>query len=240
MELDKIIQIKDPEMVNDYLIELGKNPDEMVLQKIRDIIFLSQKKENFKRIEINLIWLLGELSLHFIIEDDLIEFIINEYYNSDRWIRNEIIIALENIFKEREISNKVIDLLLKALSETYDPIVSNACSFLLNIKIIPKSILQKLIVILKSDNIKLRDQSISVLKTQFNKVKDIFEMLNQQETYNLLDNTSVRAIIQAFLDDLFRLEEFRKLLVNSSWEPNIKQQILSEIDTYQKILIKFG
>ncbi|MFX1304802.1 MAG: hypothetical protein ACFE9X_15720, partial [Promethearchaeota archaeon] len=114
-------ELKDPEEINDFLIKLSENPNTEDLKRV-DYFIDNLDPPIFEKIKLNLIFLLGEIGESTPIEDKYLNFLLETYYTSDRWIRNEIIQAIGKISKKIEITESIIKLIGYAVNDDYTPI----------------------------------------------------------------------------------------------------------------------
>jgi len=238
--LDWFEQVKvssDPEEINDFLIELGKQP------RLEYLSFLEYFIENYNpeihgQIKINLVYDLGEIGKIKIIDVKFIDYLIKEYYNSDRWIRNEIIVALKKISINTNLSEKFLGLVGRALNEDYAPIKTNALKALSYIDNIPKSLLKNILQILNSSNSELEELSTNILRKSIKNENILVDLLNSFENYKILNKKGIRSIILIYFNSVDSLESFRKLISKSKWDIRNKEMFLNEIDDYQRLLLK--
>ena len=148
-EFDKIKESNNPEMINNFLIRLSENPKEQSLKFID--FFINETEEGiYEKIKLNLVYSIGEIGSLAKIEDFYLQKLIDMYYTSDRWVRNEIVQA---IFKQSKISalnENVILLIGNALNDDYPPIKINALKVLLNLTQVPDFVFINIFRILNS------------------------------------------------------------------------------------------
>ena len=82
--------------INDFLTEISKFARIGALEYLNYFI-KNKTSEVYNHIKINLIYALGEVGKIMKLDNIHIDFLISEYYRSDRWIRNEIILAFNKI-----------------------------------------------------------------------------------------------------------------------------------------------
>ena len=126
----------NPEIINDFLIELSKNPNKDHLKYLKHFI-ANLDAQLFEKIRLNLIYLIGEIGIAFTLDSKCLEFLLKTYYTSDRWIRNEIIQAFRKILNTTDLSENAIKLIAMAINDDYPPIRISALQELLNLKEIP-------------------------------------------------------------------------------------------------------
>ncbi len=237
-KFEKIKESLDSEEINDFLIKLGNNAKVEYLNLI-DYFLEKINHETFLNIKLNLVWVLGEIGKSEKINDKYVEYLIEEYYRSDRWVRKEIINAFEKILKRRELPNPVIELIGRAVNEDYIDIKISALQFLLNLKNISDSILKNILLILKLRNSELIEHCSIILKRFITNENQLFDLLINLENYKNLNKKAIRTLLVIFFDSVVNLEFFRELLFNyKEWDSEHKELFLNEIDAYQRILLR--
>jgi hypothetical protein len=228
---------KDSEKINDFLIELGKNP------RIEYISFLEYFIENcdpqiIQQIKLNLVYNLGEFGKLEKINKKFVEYLVEEYYNSDRWIRNEIISAFGKITKNFKLSDDIVELIGKALNEDYLPLKVNALNTLTYIENLPNSVLKNIFNVLNSSNSELIDISTNILLKAIKNEDYLFDLLYRNENYKILKKKAIRSLLVIFFKSVTYLESFREKLLRSEMDSDYKEMFFSEINTYERILLK--
>ncbi|MFW9898200.1 MAG: hypothetical protein ACFFDO_02950 [Candidatus Thorarchaeota archaeon] len=234
---EKIKKSNDPEKINDFLIEISKHPRLEYLSLIDYFIgYLAPKIH--EQIKINLIYNLGELGKLERIDIKFIDYLMNEYYNSDRWIRNEIIIAFDKISMSIHLSEQVIGLIAKALNEDYEPIKTNSLKVLLHVENIPKFALKNVIQVLNTSTSEIEELSTIILQKAIRNENNLFDLLKFSETYKNLNKRAIRSLLLINLNSIASLESFRELVSKSNWEGEFKEKFLSEIGNYENLMLK--
>ena len=94
-KFNRLKKSKVSEEIDDFLIEIGRNP------QLNYLSFIEYFIENcdpplFHKIKLNLIYALGEVGKLKKIPAEFSKFLISEYNSSDRWVRDEVIKTFEN------------------------------------------------------------------------------------------------------------------------------------------------
>jgi len=236
-EFKNIKDSDNPDEINDFLIDLGKHPS---FENFSFLEYFIEKcnPEIYSQIKLNLVYNLGELGKLERIDVKFIDYLIKEYYNSDRWIRNEIIVAFRKISMNTDLSEKVKELIGRALNEDYAPIKTNALKALSYIKIIPKSLLKNLLHILNSSNSELEELSTNILRKSIKNESILIDLLDSFENYKILNKKGIRLILLIYFNSVDSLQSFRKLILKSKWDISHKEMFLNEINDYQRLLLK--
>jgi hypothetical protein len=192
----------------------------------------------YEKIKINLVYVLGEIGNLTKLEENYLQKLIDIYCTSDRWVRKEVIQAINKISKESNLNENIIGLLGNALMDDYLPVILSALGVLLNFKIFPNSILRNFYQVLNSKESEIVDFCIRVLETVPLETQSIFELLNFSENYKILKPRAIRSLLLTKFKSLFNLESFREKIFNSGWDNSFKENYLKEIDTLQRILIQ--
>ena len=233
----KLKNSENSEAINDFLIELGNNPQEEYLSYL-DYFIKECQPSIIENIKINLIYVLGQIGKNKKLTGRYIDYLHDEYFKSDRWVRNEILQALDFIAIHKTLPEKIFKTIEHGLTDEYLPIKMNALSILLHFNSLPNSVMNKLIGILSSSESKLLDS----LSRIFNKCKtndiQLFEIINQDNLYMNMDKQSIRRLFIVYFKSVFDLESFRKLIINSGWSTKHKEMFLKELYTFEKILLK--
>ena len=237
-QFEEIKDSDDSERINDLILELVKAPAIEHLSYI-DYFIENSSKSILQNIKINIFYLIGKIGTITTLENKYIIFFLEEYFKSDRWIRNEILGALELIainLKLPEEANKVLE---DALVDDYLSIRINALSILLHYDKLPKLIFKNLIraINLSSDS-QLKKKFSLVIQKFFYSEKDLFNLLNYDDIYRILNKSTIRTILLIFFKSIINLESFREIIINCEWENNYKEIFLKEIYTFEKILLK--
>ena len=94
----------DPEIINSFLIELGKDPNKGDLRYL-DFFINNLEKQLYEKIKLNLIYVIGEIGHITPLTENYSQILYETYYISDRWVRNEIIQAIDKISKKLTLRN---------------------------------------------------------------------------------------------------------------------------------------
>jgi len=228
---------KDPEIINNFLIELGNNPKREYLNFL-DFFMNDLERQLYNKIKLNLIYVIGQIGNLTPLSNDYLQFLYNTYYISDRWIRAEIIQSIEKISKKSILDSNIIELIGNALRDDYFPVKINALKIILNLKNLPELILKSLFQVLNSKNSEVLEGCERILERFSLDTNLIFNALNNRDNYKILKSRAVRSLLLIRFKSIFNLESFRELILNSQWDDRFKEKFLTEIDTFQRILIK--
>ncbi|MFW9947414.1 MAG: hypothetical protein ACFFDX_11385 [Candidatus Odinarchaeota archaeon] len=233
----ELIKNEDFKLINDILIEVSKRPNKNDLNKINFLI-TDASISVLEKIKLNLIYFLGEFGKVEKLDVKYLQFLVNSYFNSDRWIRNEIIETFNKLSKANELTDEIITILAYAILEDYTPIKNNALDAIKKLDFLPDLILKNLLKILEHSSRELVENIIKVLKFHFENSQALFSMLNSSKNFTFLEKNSIRSLLVAYFDSIINLEAFRKKIINSEWPEKHKTLFYNEIDTYQKILAR--
>ncbi|MFX1275873.1 MAG: hypothetical protein ACFFBP_08035 [Promethearchaeota archaeon] len=227
----------DFDEINDFLIELINKPD------INNLKYLDYFLENYQsdildKIMINIIYLIGQIGCIENIDAKYQEFLLEEYFKSDRWIRNEILKSLDLISNKNYLSKELTQILEYSLLDDYNPIKISSLSLLLKFDSLSNSISKNLLKLSNFLDSNLIDIYTKVLRKFFINEDQIFQLLNKDETYKTLNKNSIRTLLITFFKSILDLESFRDLISNAKWEIKYKENFLKEIYTFEKILMK--
>ncbi len=236
-EFKSNLKLKSIDEINEFIIQLSKNPKIESL-KIIDYFIDELSNEYLNKIKINLIYLLGKIASNVKIKDKYINFLLEQHAISDRWVRNEIIIALKFISQNQNLNDNIKTLLLNSLNESYLPIVSNVLDIFLNFDNIEQALMKNILQLLNIGDHTISILCKKILKKNIKNEIQLFEILNEENYYKIINNRMFRQIIVSFFNSILDLESFKSIIENSSWEVNIKESFLKEINTFQKILLK--
>ncbi|MFW9867572.1 MAG: hypothetical protein ACFFEN_15865 [Candidatus Thorarchaeota archaeon] len=226
----------DPDIINSLLIELGKNPSEEFLRFI-DYFIDNLEEEIYKKIELNLIYAIGEFGYLLSLKENYLQFLYQTYYKSDRWIRNEIIQAIDKISKNTKLNKDIHKLIGNALRDDYNPIKINALKTILNIEI-SDLILDNLLFVLNSKDSEVLEACRRTLEIIPLASQRLFKTLDNSENYKILKLRGIRFLLMTLFQSLIKLEDFRNFVENSDWEIEYKEKYLKELDTLERILIR--
>ncbi|MFX1572679.1 MAG: hypothetical protein ACFFB0_08020 [Promethearchaeota archaeon] len=233
----KVKESKNPEELNNFLLELGKDPNVKYLNFI-DYFINTLEPQILEKIIINLIFVLGEIGKNVSLDDKYLRFLSNTYYTSDRWIRREIIQAFHKISENTTLTNKIIKLVGYALNDDYIPIKIDAQKVLLTLKVLPNKILKNIFHTLNSKDSEVINYSSKICEKHFKDTDQLFTSLNESENFRILKPHGVRALLLSCFKSLINLEAFRETILNSKWSDTSKKLYLKEIETYESILLK--
>ena len=239
-KFENIKKSKDPEEINDFLIELGNNPAAEYLS-ILDFFIEDFNPEIFKQIKLNLIFNIGEIGKLQGLDNKYLDFLIKEYYSSDRWIRNEIICTLSKIASQIKLPEKFLEILKYAIIDDYLPIAINAMKTLIYYDDIPNELFKNLFKVLQTSDSDLNDQISKVLLKFIHNENRLFELLNASENYKILNKKAIRALLIIFFSSAISMENldlFKDLLTKSEWESKYKKAFFNEIEVYEKLLLR--
>lgn len=235
----KIRNTTNPQEINNILIELSKKPNVKLLAII-DYLLDSLPIPMLEKVKMNLIFLLGGIGNISILNQKYLNFLIENYYNSDRWVRNEIIQAFLQILQYHEYNNEILEILNYALNEDYTPIKRSALNVLMLFKRLPKIELKTLLRVLDTDNSEIVEKGIIILKKFIQNRNDLFGLLNTSKNYTILSKSIIRILIIAYFDSKDELELFKENIKSSEWEDKYKVLCNTEITSFQNIFMKKG
>ncbi len=228
---------RDPEIINNFLIELGKNPNKEYLSFL-DFFMNNLEKQLYERVKLNVVFVLGEIGKEIQISEAYLQKLIDMYYTSDRWIRYEIIQAIIKISKHSKLNEKIIILMGNALNDDYLPVKRSVLTMLKNLEILPDSIRAQFFRVLNSKESEILDLCRQVLERLFLSTENIFKLLDSSEIYKILKPQGIRSLLLMKFTSISNLETFREFVINAGWDVSYKEQYLKEIDTMQRILLK--
>ena len=237
VKFNEIKNSDNPDLINDFLIELSENPSKEHLGYLNHFIE-STDAQILNKIKLNLMYLLGEIGNLTPLPDDFLKLIVKEYYKSDRWIRNEIIQAISKISKKSELNEKAVELLSTALIDEYIPIKISTLKLLLNFKNLPDKLLTNLIRIMNSDDSEILEGCRRIFERFPQQSERIFRMLNINENYKNLKSRGIRSLLLIQFKSIMNVESFREMIVNSKWDEISREKYLKELDTFERILLK--
>ncbi len=228
---------KNPQEINDIFIELSKNPSEKTLV-IVDYFLDSLNATILNNIKLNLIFLIGAIGSVTVLNRKYLNFLIESYFNSDRWVRNEIIQSFLVILQKHEYNNEIYQIIEHALNEDYAPIKKSALSVLMILKEHPKKVVLTLLRILDTNNDEILEMGLKILKRSVQTWDELFELLNISKGYTILNKFIVRVLILEYFDSISELEAFIEKINSSKWEEEYKILCKTEINSFQRILKK--
>jgi hypothetical protein len=237
LKFEEIKNSKNPDLINDFIIQLSKNPIGGYLDYL-DYFIKSVDPQIFAKIKLNLIFILGELGKLTQLSDYYLRFIEEVYYKSDRWVRNEIIQAISKISSKSELDEKTVELLSISLTNEYLPIKINTLKILLNFKILPDNILINLIRLMNSKDSEILEGCGRIFEKIPQQPDRIFLILNEIDNYQILKPRGIRSLLLIQFKSIINAESFREMVINSNWGENYKKNYLKELDTFERILLK--
>jgi hypothetical protein len=233
----KIRNIKNPEILNDYLILLSKNANK-ISTNILDFIINDLDSHLIEKVKINIIYLLGEVGKVSKLEDKFYQYLLNNYFESDRWIRDEILQAFIKISDNFTPNDKLIDLLSFSINEDYVPIKEKTLELLSLLEKIPTKILLNLMTNLDSVNSVIVEKSAKVLKQNIKDHIGLIDFLNNSENYKQINKRIIRSLLINYIDTTDELRNFENDVLYSEWELEYRNLIMNEIKIYNKLLLK--
>lgn len=235
--LELFVKSKNYTDINEFLIEASKTPH---LKNLIDIDYLiTNSQDSFLyHFAINLVFLLGEIGKNHFLSDIYKNFLIKTYFKSDRWIRNEILLAFSKSIRIDELFKNILDVIEFALVDDYDPITISALTIIYYTKKIPDRFFPKIIKNLESKNPKIVQKSIKVLKKHMESTNVLYEILLKDNTIDLNSKQILRSLLLTFFNEVNLVEEFIDNIIKSDLDLVKKESLISEIKTYQRILQK--
>lgn len=230
------IKSDDFDSINDILIEASKRAGK------EDLIYFDCLIENAKnpfleKVKLSLIYLLGEIGKRNVLDSKHLKYLIKSYYDSDRWIRNEIIQSLGKIVDKHKISSEILTILAYAVLEDYIPSKINALKLLKNLKHVPNIILKNIMKAMDVSNLEIVEYSIQVLRNHIKDDVALFNILNTNKNYTLLTKNSFRTLLIEYFDFMAKLENFKQKISETNWNSEYQSLFIKEIESYQRILL---
>ena len=231
--IEEIIQkiqnnLNNSDIINEILIELSQELKPTHI-KVVDYLLKNVSKENLSRININLVYLLGELGTLTPLSLNYITFLFDTFYNSDRWIRSEVLKTLEKNIDAAKHIDKFLQLLSTAMNEEYETNIINSLRVLINMDEMPTSLFKSFLAILNKGAPNFKEYLDKILKKYLKDESMIFNLLNIDSNYTTLNTHGFRLILQSFLPSTQKIDTFQVLIENSNWEPSYKSMFLKEI-----------
>ncbi|HEC36925.1 hypothetical protein LCGC14_1994300 [marine sediment metagenome] len=234
-EFDEIKESNNPDKINDFVIKLSKNPNKEQFKYLEYFID-NLNTQILDKVKLNLIFALGEAGNLNLIEEKYLNFLHKTYHHSDRWVRNEIIQAIDKISKKSKLNEKIIVLIGNVLNDDYTPIKINALKVLLNLKQVPDLIFKNIFRVLNSKDSAVVEGCRRVLKHL--DISKLFSLLNQLDNYKILKQRAIRSLLIIQFKSIINLESFREMILSSNWIDSYRLNYLKEIDTFQRIIAK--
>ncbi len=232
---EEIKKTRNQEEINMFLVKLSKNPIEDYLN-ILEYFINNLEPEIMNAIKLNLIFLLGEIGKTTALKREFINFILNMYSTSDRWVRNEIIQTIEKISNHSQLSEDIINLIENALNDEYSPIRHNVLKVLLKLEKQPN--VRNIFQILNSKEPELVEIGLEVLIKHFPSNNQLFNSLNTSENHRILKSKAIRTLLLFYFRSIIDLDSFRNFIIKSTWLNDFKEKYLKEIEIYERILLK--
>ncbi len=234
----KALKSGNIDKINDVLIEMGKNPKKEYLSIVDDLI-TNCKSPIIEKIKINLVYLISQISTLGALDKKYLDYVVEKYYDSDIWIRTEIVGALEKLLKSSKIITDDLEkLVANALREDYIPIKLSALNILPYFDQIPDLIFKSIVLAL-NDRDENFEEGVSNILKKFIKTEDqLFEMLNKSEIYKILKKNAFRRLLIIYYYSINDLQNFQKRILESKWEDQYKDLFLKEIETFNNIISK--
>ncbi|MBD3196812.1 MAG: hypothetical protein GF317_17275 [Candidatus Lokiarchaeota archaeon] len=223
--------------INDFLLELSQDPKADGLKYIKYFI-TNLNSTQLDQILLNTIYFLGELGQKVALEDYFLNFINQQFYHSDRWVRDEIIKSLRKIQNSRTFPKESWKIIEGALREDYEPIVNSVLDIFEQLNEIRPEIIKEIILLLDSTNNKIKQKVQEILERNINNKEELVSILTLNENYKSLTKSCIRSLVILFFQSAITLEQFRESIEKSNWEESKKVEFLKEIDTYQRILLR--
>ncbi|TFG16595.1 MAG: hypothetical protein EU531_06060 [Promethearchaeota archaeon] len=222
-------------LINDIIIELSQRPNPLHFEII-DFLLDTFNNEELSKININIVYLLGELGKITSLEQKYIQYLYETFYVSDRWIRTEILKVLETNIEVVKSNSNFIQVISSALKEEYESNTIIALKIIRQLDKYPAPIFKSFLVVLNKAQSKLKETIDKVINRHFKDESLIFELLNQNNNYRILKPHGLRLILQAFFPSTNKIENFQTLIENSDWEEENKSQFLKEIDIIRNLV----
>lgn len=230
------VKIENTDLINELLIDAGKKADKDYLVYV-DYLIEKASVSVIDKVSINIVYLLGEIGRANILEIKYLDFLIQIYYNSDRWVRDEFIQTLNKLFNHHKFTNEIFHILAYALLEDYIPLKINTLKLLNKIGNLPDYILKNLLKTIDNSNLEVVDYSIQILKKHIKNDSALFHIFDSSENYKILTKNSIRVLLVEYFDSLPKLENFRERIEKANWNEKYKSLLFKEINSYQRILI---
>ena len=237
-ELLNALELEDYDFINDFLIDISRNLNIDDLKFI-DLLLDYQYQNLWKNYAINLVFYLGELGNKYLLSKLYIMIMKKIYFQSDRWVRNEILTSILKFKNKNEAEKDILFIINNALSDEYNPIKLNSLKVLNCLDFIPEEIMLKIFLTLPIDNSEIITTSFDVIKKNIHSNISLIKILKKMtEIKSNLELSLIRNILTHLFQSVLDLEQFRKELLNSDLPEEIKQKILVEIKIMQQILLQ--
>jgi hypothetical protein len=235
-KFNEFLRQGDTDKLNDLLIEWSNNPKDDYLKFIEALIYLKDLHIQNKLI-INLVFLLGQIGQKIPIDSIFIEFLEESYYKSDKWVRAEILNAL-SIIRNVPLSSKLTQIVHYALGEEHPQSVLKALDLLSTIGTVSNEFDASLIKLINNPHPNVHLQCLKVLSRKVHSEGELFLLLNQENNYNYVQKIAFRSLIIQFCTQIVDAVRFKDRVMNANWNSEKKEEFLSELEIYIKILEK--
>jgi len=232
-------EVKDSESsedINEFLIALGREIEDSHRNVIHHFIkkIKTPLGESFK---LNLVYVIGELGKKVPLEEALITILIEIYYQSDRWIRNETIQAFGKIYQIEPPLPKVMEIVARALMDEYPSIKLSSAKILANMAEISPLALRNILRTIDTHDKDLMRYYKKIIFNHLHTEHDLFYILDSENLYAILKPRSIRNIIMTFFDNVLPLKSFGALIDHSTWEMEQKELFQKEINDFMRALV---
>ena len=235
--LGEYLKLQDYNSINDFLIEISRTPNEKDLIYI-DALIDARELEHGKDYILNLVYYLGELGTNFILDDKYITFLKSVYFQSDRWVRNEILTAISKCADKKELREDILAIIRNAITDDYLPIKLNALKVINQIETLPEDILIRIILCLRSSNSEVISYSSHIIKNNIKSNQILINLLEKSiEESPKVNLTLIRNVLTNLFESVIKLETFREDLSESELSEDFKQKFFNEIQIMQRILL---
>lgn len=235
-KLEEVIHNKDWKALNQFLTKIGQNPESNQL-KLLDYIVDHLNEAEFSQVEINFFFSLGKVGMKSELKESYLSLILERYYQADRWVRNEILNCLNAIIEQWELDGNFKELFKNALLDNYAPLQKNALQILKKKTPLPDIFLSILIFLLNKAENSFLDELEVVVKSHISDGRQLFNLIDDYEIMPKLKPKGIRSLLSIFFRTVYKLEDFRKKIENSEWSESNKNKFITEIDTFERILL---
>ena len=236
-KFEEIKKAKNPEVINDFLMKLSEEPSIEYLNLIQYLID-NLETQTFEKVKLNIIFLLGEIGKLSILNLKYLDFLLEFYYKSDRWVRNEIIQAFGKISKNTKLTDDIFKLIGYAINDDYTPIRVNALKIILDLEYLPHFVQRNLYYIMNLHDSELEPLCVRIFERLLSDYNQLFDSLNNSANYKILKLRAFRVLLFIYFKSPINLETFRQKISKSKWEDDYKENFLKEIDMYEKLLLR--
>ncbi|MFO8018733.1 MAG: HEAT repeat domain-containing protein [Promethearchaeia archaeon] len=233
----KVKENRDPTDINNFIIHLSEEVKKEHLSYVKYLVEnLSEKK--LKKININLVFLIGELIKEGYGDEQLMDYLFNSYYKSDVWIRREILKSICKIGEAEGLSKIWRPLLQSALRENDMEIRQTAIEAMTYLNILTPKLFKSFLYAINQATQEETEQISDVLSQHIPTNDKLFALLDKNQNYKVLDKKGIRTLLMTFFESVINLEPFRKKVEKAEWEKKGKQKVINEIDVMEKILLQ--